>query len=121
MTAQAGTVFVLTKPYESESMPGARSLQNLLQRNRAAAAIPEAGQASSSASRSSSSKDISEQGVAASPDRKAYDEVVGGMFACSGHHEDPPAALMRGGEYSGWVYTAPLSKYDRTQVRTSSY
>lgn len=111
-------MFVLTKPYESESMPGVRNLQNLLQRNRGAAAIPEAGQASSSAS--SSSKDVSEQSVAASLDRKAYDEVVGGMFACSGHHEDPPAALMRGGEYSGWVYTAPLSKYDRTQVRTSS-
>jgi len=117
VATQAGTVFVLTKPYESESMPGVRSLQNLLQRNRAAGTEP--GQASSSAS--SSSKDVSEQGAAASPDRKAYDEVVGGMFAGSGHQEDPPAALMRGGEYSGWVYTAPLSKYDRTQVRISYF
>jgi hypothetical protein len=79
-----------TEPYQTERLPGAGLLRNLLRRYQeqpAAVAAPDGGQGAAPA------------GAA------TYDEVIGEMFAAGAQ-----------GEYSGWVYTAPASKYDKTQA-----
>ena len=90
-----------TEPYQTERLPGAGLLRNLLRR------YQEQPVADSSA----------DGGQGAAPAGAAtYEEVIGEMFAAGAQREDPPALLAKGGEYSGWVYTAPASKYDKTQA-----
>ena len=97
-----------TKPYQTERLPGAGLLRNLLRRYKEQPAADAA---------SGSGEDAVPGPSGASPAGAAtYEEVIGEMFAGGAQREDPPAPLARGGEYSGWVYTAPASKYDKSQV-----
>ena len=97
-----------TEPYQTERLPGAGLLRNLLRRYKeqpAADVVPGSGQ-----------DVVTRAGAAVPAGAPTYEEVIGDMFAGGAQREDPPAPLAHGGEYSGWVYTAPSSKYDQTQA-----
>ena len=98
-----------TEPYQTGRMPGALLLRNLLRRYKEQPAEN---------SVDSGSTDKPELGAIGAPPAAAatYDEVIGEMAAGAAQREDPPAALAHGGQYSGWVYTAPSSKYDTAEV-----
>ena len=97
-----------TEPYQTRSLPGALLLRNLLRRYK--------GQPPGDSTLGSDDSATPEDG-GASPTAATYDEIIGEMAAGAAQREDPPAALAHGGQYSGWVYTAPASKYDTAEVR----
>ena len=105
---QALLVLWCTEPYQTARLPGALLLRNLLRRYKEQPA-------GSSAHGSDGSAAPNDGG--ATPTATTYDEVIGEMAAGAAQREDPPAALAHGGQYSGWVYTAPASKYDVAEVR----
>ena len=98
-----------TEPYQTRSLPGALLLRNLLRRYKE--------QPAGSSTHGSDESAVPNDG-GASPAAATYDEIIGEMAAGAAQREDPPAALAHGGQYSGWVYTAPASKYDVTEVWT---
>ena len=104
---QALLVLWCSEPYQVERLPGALLLRNLLRRY-------QEQPSDSSADDGGDKPAIDASG--ASPAAATYDEIIGEMAAGAAQREDPPAALAHGGQYSGWVYTAPSSKYDTKEV-----